>query len=552
MRRGVACCLAAALASAGSAASAREVWFALITGVNRPLQAGEKPLRFADNDALKYYEFFRHFTPNAEIFTELDDDSRTYPAELTGAVRSPRKGAVLAAFRKMNRRIAELRAKDPEVTTRLFFIFSGHGGEDEVGGYLNILSDDETHVVKLTKLELWRDVLAKSKAHQNHVIIDSCSSGSFVTAKDNSGRKRRFSKAWRGFLRRVQRDRDSLADAFKRTTFFVSSDALVKSHEYGDFQGGVFTHELLSALKGAADVDGDGRVTYPEIRAFLATANARAQVRGIYGIRLEARMVIPEDVRQKSFVNFARLAPVQRLTVEKTVAGRFFLVDDKNHRYADFHKTGEYPLRIALLPRARYYLYHEGPKGRREFPITLAAADANPPMIAALDGAARTVGYGERGPLEEAFSHLFEQALGADDATQAASVSFTSPQAYLDEHLKVLDQLDASRRRWRYSLIAAGSAAAATAVGLGINAAINQRRLSDPQAEQVNVPGYLSGRNNSLIGMGVGLGAAAGAFLTALLAFGEESYDGPAPAAKPTRATVTAGPGAGLGIAIQY
>ena len=101
MIRSIAAALLVALAS-GSAA-AKEVWFAIITGVNRPLQPTEKPLRFADNDALKYYEFFKYFTPHAEIFTELDDDSRTYPAHLTRAVRSPRKGAVLAAFRKMNR-----------------------------------------------------------------------------------------------------------------------------------------------------------------------------------------------------------------------------------------------------------------------------------------------------------------------------------------------------------------------------------------------------------------------------------------------------------------
>ena len=46
-----------------------------------------------------------------------------------------------------------------------------------------------------------------------------------------------------------------------------------ESHEWAGFEAGVFSHEVRSGLFGAADADGDGRVTYAEIAAFVRRAN---------------------------------------------------------------------------------------------------------------------------------------------------------------------------------------------------------------------------------------------------------------------------------------
>src|SRR5204862_1128969 len=46
-----------------------------------------------------------------------------------------------------------------------------------------------------------------------------------------------------------------------------------ESHEWSTIESGVFTHELLSALVGAADVNGDLVVEYTEVQAFVAAAN---------------------------------------------------------------------------------------------------------------------------------------------------------------------------------------------------------------------------------------------------------------------------------------
>jgi uncharacterized caspase-like protein len=539
--------LAMALAAPASA-EAREAWFALIAGFNRPLLRHEKPLRFADNDALKYYEFFRSFTGDVRVFAELDEDTRGYPAAVRDAVRTPRKEDLLAAFRAINDRIAAARNRDPRLRTRFFFVFSGHGGEDEIGGYLNILGDDGQRVVKLTKLELWRDILARSRAHENHVIIDACSSGSFVTAKSNEGKRKTFSRAWRAFLRKVQRQKLEMAQAFERTTFFVSSDAQRKSHEFGDFQGGVFTHELLSALKGAADVDGDGRISYAELQAFLAAANARAQRGGVYGVRLEARIVVPKAARRGTFLEVGRSGG-KFLEVPRDVQGRFFLVDDKNLRYADFHKTAEYALRILLVPRTRYFLYQETAAGRRELALDMAAVSAGR-AVAAMDRTSRLVGFGERGPVEEAFAHLFDQPLSVAAVHAASAQTFLSPAAYLREHFEVLNELDGTRRRWRYFFYGLAGAAGATAVGLGAHALTRHLRIDEPGVSQVEIADLARSRERSLIGMGVSLGVAAGALLTAVLGFGEEA-DAEAPSRRGPQVRVSLGAGS-AGLELRY
>ena len=59
-----------------------------------------------------------------------------------------------------------------------------------------------------------------------------------------------------------------------RVGYLLSSSASGEAHEWAGFEAGVFSHEVRSGLYGAADADGDGRVTYPEIAAFVRRANA--------------------------------------------------------------------------------------------------------------------------------------------------------------------------------------------------------------------------------------------------------------------------------------
>src|SRR5437762_3404086 len=93
----------------------------------------------------------------------------------------------------------------------------------------------------------------------------------------------------RGFIRRpppkrcLRASRTSIARSRKsrsmsrkrpRVGLLLSSSSHRESHEWDGFEAGVFSHEVRSGLYGAADADGDGEVTYREIAAFVARADA--------------------------------------------------------------------------------------------------------------------------------------------------------------------------------------------------------------------------------------------------------------------------------------
>ena len=66
-------------------------------------------------------------------------------------------------------------------------------------------------------------------------------------------------------------------ERYPRAGVIVATSGDQETHEWSRYHGGILSHELRSALSGAADVNGDGRIEYSELRAFLAAANARVQ-----------------------------------------------------------------------------------------------------------------------------------------------------------------------------------------------------------------------------------------------------------------------------------
>lgn len=55
---------------------------------------------------------------------------------------------------------------------------------------------------------------------------------------------------------------------------FVSTSAEAEVYEWSELQSGVFSHAVRSGLAGAAGADGDGAVSYDELRAFVDTATS--------------------------------------------------------------------------------------------------------------------------------------------------------------------------------------------------------------------------------------------------------------------------------------
>lgn len=128
----------------------------------------------------------------------------------------------------------------------LFFYFSGHSknGQMEMNGDL----------VPFFEVKNW---LKESPAEFRIAVVDSCDSVAFIEAKGGT----------------YQPDAPPLPDGeppleVAGMAVLTSSSRGQKSHEGSRVSGSFFTHYLVSALRGAADGNGDFRVTLEEAYAY--------------------------------------------------------------------------------------------------------------------------------------------------------------------------------------------------------------------------------------------------------------------------------------------
>lgn len=241
-----------ALAAPSSTAVA-PVRVALVVGHNAPIDASTEPLRYADDDAVAWQRLLTEAGVEARLLTVLDEETRTLHPDLDA--EPPTLAAVELALRGLFAELATARSRGAR--TELTLIYSGHG---EVAGGEGVVA---LQGGRLTRTHL-RQLLAESPADHNHVVIDACKSYFMAFAKGPGGERVALEP---GALAAVDLDRS-------RTGFLLSTSSDRASHEWERFRAGIFSHQLRSALRGAADADVDGRLTYAEVGAFLSSANA--------------------------------------------------------------------------------------------------------------------------------------------------------------------------------------------------------------------------------------------------------------------------------------
>lgn len=345
--------LMASVLACASTASARTKTYAVIIAENRSLDAGVKPLQYADDDGAKTWELFSLFADRAALFVVLDADSARLHPEAAAHAESPERAAIFDKLGRFNVEMARDRERGDE--PELFFIYAGHGDVDGNGqGYVNLRD------ARLTRAELYRDIIAPSKALFVHVIVDACKSYFLVNAR--GGNKRWVDDS-------VPADEGAAGDAHlqafledeqlerhPRAGVIVATSGDGETHEWARYRGGILSHELRSALSGAADVNGDGRVEYSELRAFLAAANARVK-------NPEARVDVfaraPALDRHHALVDLSKVTAASFLYFGPGLAGRFFVEDDRGVRIADVNKESSAAFDLLVSPRRRYYVRNE-------------------------------------------------------------------------------------------------------------------------------------------------------------------------------------------------
>lgn len=434
----LAACLVCALLSPRVAAadddSTRPASFALIIGSNRSVDEGVPPLKYADDDAARYLDLFRLLGARTYLLTTLDDNTRRLHPQAAAEALEPRAAPLERTVAALAVDVA--RARDRHVETTLYFVYAGHGNVDEDGEGYFALEDQ-----RVTGADLAR-MVARIPATHVHVIVYACASY-FLAYSRGPGGERRPVKGFQD---------SALLSSDPRVGLLLSTSSARESHEWDEFQAGVFSHEVRSGLYGAADADGDGRVSYREIAAFVSRANA-----AIPNERFRP------DVHAKAPADSETLLDIRHglsrhLDFDGAHAAHYWMEDELGVRLLDFHNAPGQRVRLVRpAPSGRVYLRRQDDDAEftvPAWPDSIAFADLQP-------AAARVA---SRGAAHEAFSRLF--ALPFDDAAVEA---YVEPPTHVAEDARASRPLSL-RPVVGYGALALGVAGLGTGVAMSIAA----------------------------------------------------------------------------------
>jgi hypothetical protein len=328
-------CVAAAIlpgtgiAATAAAPTAPTKSFALVIGVNRSIDPKIAPLRYADDDAVRYRDLFRAVGARTVTLASLDENTRRLHPDAASEVRPPRAAAFTSAVGQLAREVARARANGARVA--FYFAYAGHGRVQRGGGSIT-LEDAE-----LDGGDLVTRMIDEIAADETHVIVDACHSYFLVLGRGPGGRRRPLG----GFA-------ETGALARRRDVgLLLSTSSERESHEWAAYQAGVFSQEVRSGLYGAADADRDGIVSYAEIAAFVDRANA-----AIRNERYRPEVYARPPAGGHAFIDL-RSALARRIEVAPG-GGHQFIEDTVGIRHADFHNDA--PVHLVRPAAGRLYL----------------------------------------------------------------------------------------------------------------------------------------------------------------------------------------------------
>jgi hypothetical protein len=466
------------------AAGSGRAAFALIIGANRSVDRELRQLHYADDDAVRYFDLFRTLGLRTYLLTRPDKNTRRLHSQAIAEAHLPRRAALERVVRALAGDVAKARRRG--LRTTVYVVFAGHGNIKGGQGYLT-LEDD-----RLTSRRIRDAIIDRVGADQVHLIVDACHSYFLAFSRGPGGKRRRL----RGF---------SLGQALldDRIGLLLSTSAARESHEWEAFQAGVFSHEVRSGLYGAADVDGDGQVSYREIAAFVHRANA-----AIPNERFRPRVFARPPKHERILLDL-RLPRRPHLELGAGHHGRYLIETAKGVRLLDFHSGGREALRL-LRPPAAGTLYLRRLTDDREYTVPpgphrvrVASLKAGHPQV------------GGRGAAHHAFSKLFSRPFNrkvvAEYRPPAAVLAVGAPGS------------PAARSRWRTIAGWTAIGISAATLGTALYCTISAVKLQDDApADQSHRDGValndsIDRRNAAAVTLYVTAGAAAAAGIITLL-----------------------------------
>ena len=333
------------LCSFAVTAFARTPSYALVIGNNSPPQSRGEPLptlRYADDDAARYTRFFEQFAAQTRVLTVLDAESQRRFPEVAAQARPPTVAELKRAVSELAARIQADTANGLEPV--VYFAFSGHGAQNAEGAWFLTLLDGE-----LTRQQLYDEVITRLEPAAVHLFIDACHAESIVGGRGSREVDVPLAAVQAGEAKSAFEAR--IPERFPRIGALLATTVDQEAHEWSRIESGVFTHELLSGLSGAADVNGDGVIEYSEVEAFIAAAN-----RDLRDPRAAPRVVsLPPRVNVHApLLVLAHLKNAARLTGPFDL-GHFYIEAENGQRLLDAHLTSD-PAAVVMVPAGRVFV----------------------------------------------------------------------------------------------------------------------------------------------------------------------------------------------------
>ncbi len=199
--------------------------FAFLVGANNGGE-GRVTLRYAVHDARAVQEV-------------LEEMGGILPGD-THFLADPGRETFFEEIKKLAEDVAQAKEKFRRV--EVVFYYSGHSDEE------NIFLGNER-----VSYKEFKDLITSMGADVRIAILDSCASGALTLPK--------------GVIKRPPFLMDTAYD-MKGYAFITSSSATEAAQESNRLKRSFFTHNLISGMRGAADMNQDGRITLNEAYQF--------------------------------------------------------------------------------------------------------------------------------------------------------------------------------------------------------------------------------------------------------------------------------------------
>lgn len=328
-----------------SAGEQPEQNFALVIGYNGLPSATSdesiQPLHYADDDALAFYQLQKELGADVVLLTVADAETRRRYPQIADGVRAPTIDEITRSIDALNARMDAVARQG--ISPVFTFFYSGHGARDAKGEAALALQDG-----MLSQSAMHERVLDRLRAPLVHLFIDACHAEAVVRPRDIDAKTVEIRP--QDLVEHLSR---ASATRYRHVGFVIASSSGASTHEWDLYQSGVFTHEVISGLRGVADVNHDGRVEYAELGAFLMAAN-----REVVDPRARVSSVVqpPAAGTHRALSRLASGATIGRLTGIPPSAGRFFIEDKRGNRILDGHAEPGFSISVGVPPDELLFL----------------------------------------------------------------------------------------------------------------------------------------------------------------------------------------------------